>query len=65
MQELIAKNKPFRVETASGRVFDIPHRDFVSFSPRKTSLIISYEEEGNEHFAIVPLLTVTAAMAAA
>ena len=65
MQELIAKNKPFRVETASGRVFEIPHRDFVSFSPRKTSLIISYEEEGNEHFAIVPLLTVTAAMTAA
>jgi hypothetical protein len=37
----------------------------VSFSPKKTSLIISYEEDGEEHFAIVPLLTVTAAMAAA
>lgn len=65
MQELIGKNKPFRVETASGRVFEVPHRDFVSFSPRKTSLIISFEEDGTEHFAIVPLLTVTAAMAAA
>jgi hypothetical protein len=49
MQELVAKNKPFRVETASGRVFVVPHRDFVSFSPRKTSLIISYEEDGKEH----------------
>jgi hypothetical protein len=65
MQDLIAKNKPFRVETASGRVFNVPHRDFVSFSPKKTSLIISYEEEGKEHFALVPLLTVTSAMAAA
>jgi hypothetical protein len=62
LEDLIAKNKPFRIETASGRVFDVPHRDFMSFSPRKTSLLISFEENGNEHFAIVPLLTVTAAM---
>jgi hypothetical protein len=27
MQELIAKNKPIRVETAAGRVFEVPHRD--------------------------------------
>ena len=65
LEDLIAKNKPFRIETASGCVFDVPHRDFMSFSPRKTSLLISYEEDGNEHFAIVPLLTVTAAMARA
>jgi hypothetical protein len=65
MEELIAKNRPFRVETAAGRVFEVPHRDFVSFSPRKTSLIISYEEDGKEHFVVVPLLTVTSAMAAA
>jgi hypothetical protein len=67
VEELIAKNKPFKIETASGRVFEVPHRDFVSFSIRKTSLIISYEENGTEHFAIVPLplLTITAAMAPA
>ena len=65
VEELIAKNKPFRIETASERNFDIPHRDFISFSTRKTSLFISYEENGTEHFAIVPLLTITAAMARA
>jgi hypothetical protein len=65
LEDLIAKNKPFRIETAPGRVFDVPHRDFLSFSPKKTSLLISFEEDGNEHFAIVPLLTVTAAMARA
>ena len=64
LEELIAKNKPFKVETASGRLFEVPHRDFVSFSTRKTSLIISYEENSAERFAIVPLLTITAAMAA-
>jgi len=65
IEELITKSKPFKIETASGRVFDVPHRDFVSFSTRKTSLIVSYEENGSEHFAIVPLLTITAAMAPA
>ena len=65
LDDLIAKNKPFRIETAAGRLFDVPHRDLISFSPRKTALFISYEENGDEHFAIVPLLTVTAAMARA
>jgi hypothetical protein len=62
LQELIASSKPFKIETASGRVFEVPQRDFVSFSTRKTALFIPYEENGAEHFAIVPLLTITAAM---
>lgn len=65
IEDLIASNKPFRVETASGRAFEVPHRDFVSFSRNKTALFISYDENGEEHFAIVPLLTVTAATARA
>ena len=65
LEELIAKNKPFNIETAPVRVFEVPHRDFVSFSTSKTSLLISYEESGAEHFAVVPLLTITAAMARA
>ena len=65
LEDLLTKNKPLRIETASGRVFDVPLRDFISFSPKKSSLFISFEEDGNEHFAIVPLLTVTAVRARA
>lgn len=65
LEALVNSNRPFRIETAAGRVFDIPHRDFVSFSPRKTALFVSYEEEGKERFAIVPLLTITSALATA
>ena len=65
LEDLIEHNKPFQVETASGRVFDIPHRDFVSFSRKKTSLIISYDKNGEDHVAIVPLLTITSTMAKA
>jgi hypothetical protein len=65
IEELITKNNPFIIETVSGRVFEVAHRDFVSFSTKKTSLIVSYEENGTERFAIVPLLTITAAIAPA
>lgn len=63
IEALIDSNKPFRIETVAGRIFDIPHRDFVAFSPKKTTLIVSYEEDDKERFALVPLLTVTSAMA--
>ncbi|MBA3961121.1 MAG: hypothetical protein H0X40_04365 [Chthoniobacterales bacterium] len=63
IENLINENKPFRIETASGRVFDVPHRDFINLTPRKTSAFVFYEEEGKEHFAIVPLLTITSVMA--
>lgn len=63
IEDLIQSNRPFRIETAAGRVFDIPHRDFVSFSRGRTALLVSYEENGEDHFAIVPLLTVTSAHA--
>ena len=65
IQGLIERNQPFRIETAAGRIFDIPHRDFVSFSARKTALIVNYSENGDEHFAVVPFLTITSAMAQA
>jgi hypothetical protein len=63
IEDLVNANRPFTVETASGRRFDVPHRDFVAFSPSRTAMIIFYEEAGEDHFAIVPLLTVVAATA--
>jgi len=65
IEDLIVSGKPFSVETAAGRVFDVPHRDFISFSRNKTAVLISYHVDGEEHFAVVPLLTVTSAMAKA
>lgn len=64
LEGLIEGNRPFHIETAAGRVHEIPHRDFVSFSPRKTSLLVWFVEDGEERFAIVPLLTITSAWTA-
>jgi hypothetical protein len=62
LKELIGKGRPLRIETASGQAFDVRHRDFIAFSPRQTSLLIWFEENDEEHFALVPLLTVIAAV---
>lgn len=62
LKELFREGQPVRIETASGRAFIVRHQDFVSFSPKRTSLLISFEENGEERFAVVPLLTVTAAV---
>jgi hypothetical protein len=62
IEELILKNQPFLIETAAGRVFEVPHRDFINFSRKRTAISIFYEENGEDHFAIIPLLTVTSAM---
>jgi hypothetical protein len=62
LKELIGKGQPLRIDTASGQSFDVRHRDFVAFSPKQTSLLIWFEQDGEEHFALVPLLTVTAAL---
>lgn len=63
IEELTEKKNLSQIEAAAGRVFDIPHRDFVSFSRSKTALIISYQEDGDDRFAIVSLFTATSAMA--
>ena len=64
LEELIAKNRPFKMKRLRDDYSKCPHRDFVSFSTRKSSLFISYDENGAEHFPIVPLLTIRVAMGA-
>ena len=63
LEDLINSNRPLQIETASGRMFEVPHRDFINFSPRKTSVVIFFEENDEEHLALVPLLTITSAIA--
>ena len=60
VEKAIEDNRPFVVKTAAGDAYNVPHRDFISFSSRKTTLIISFEKNGKEEIAYVQLLTVTA-----
>ena len=40
-------------------VYEVPHRDFVSFTRRRTTLVVNFERDDEEKVAYVPLLTVT------
>ena len=63
IQDIISLNQPFKIETASGRIFEIPHHDYIAFSPKGTTLAVFYEENDVERFAWVPLLTITSVLA--
>jgi len=58
IDQAIETNGPFRIKTASGDVYEVPHRDFVAFTARKTTLVVNYERDGNEEIAWIPLLTI-------
>jgi len=61
LKEIIGKGQPVRIETASGEAYEVRNRDFVAFSPKRTTMIILFEDNGEEHFALLPLLTITSA----
>jgi len=65
IEELLTKNKPFKIETGSLASFRSSSSGFCQFFHQKTSSLVSYEENVTEHFAIVPLLTIISAMAPA
>jgi hypothetical protein len=48
---------PFTIYLADGRSFHVPHREFLSHSPRGGRTIIVYDDNGS--FDIIDLLLVT------
>lgn len=64
VEKAIESNEPFVVKTTGGDIYEVPHRDFISFSAKRTTLIISFEKGSREELAYVPLLTVTSIEAA-
>jgi hypothetical protein len=51
-----------RLSNAPKRDYDVVICSRASLNHTRTSLYISFEENGEEHFAVVPLLMVTAAV---
>jgi len=46
----------FTLRMADGREYPIPHRDYISLSPKGTFVTV-YDDQ--EHYFILPLLTMT------
>ena len=47
---------PFTLRMADGREYAVPHRDYISVSPKGTFVTV-YDDE--ERFVVLPLLTMT------
>ena len=60
IERAIETNRPFVIKTAGDDVYEVPHRDFIAFSQKKTTVIVSFlREDGREDVAFIPLLTIT------
>jgi hypothetical protein len=46
----------FTLRMADGREYEVPHRDYISLSPKGTFVTV-YDDQ--EHYYILPLLTMT------
>ena len=47
---------PFMLRMADGREYKVPHRDYISLSPKGTFVTV-YDDE--ERYFVLPLLTMT------
>lgn len=52
----IESGEPFTLLMADGKEYRVPHRDYISISP-KGSYVTVYDDD--EHFFVLPLLTMT------
>jgi len=60
LERVVQSGEPFTIITAAGDRYEVPHQDFVHFSPKKTTIFVFWEtEDGDETFAMIPLLTIT------
>ncbi len=56
IQAAIESGHPFSLRMADGKKYHVPHRDYISLSPKGTFVTV-YDDE--EKFYILPLITMT------
>lgn len=56
VQAAIDSGIPFSLRMADGKEYHVPHRDYISISPKGTYATV-YDDE--ERFFVLPLLTMT------
>lgn len=56
IEAAIQSGFPFSLRLADGREYPVPHRDYISLSPKGTYVRV---HDDNEKFFVLPLLTMT------
>ena len=56
IESAIKSGVPFTLRMADGREYEVPHRDYISLSPKGTFATV-YDDD--EHYFVLPLLTMT------
>lgn len=52
----IESNRPFVISMADGKEYVVPHRDFISFTHKRTAVVVSTDDD---RFHVLPLITMT------
>lgn len=56
LHNAIESNQAFVISMADGKEYSVPHRDFISFTRKGTSVVVSTEDD---RIHILPLITMT------
>jgi hypothetical protein len=59
IRDAMERGAPFTIRMADGREYAVPHRDFISLSPRGGFAIVYDQVNEEGAFDILPLLTMT------
>lgn len=56
LHEALDSGRAFEIQMADGRTYDVPHRDFLSFTRKRTAVMLSLD---NGRTQMLPLITMT------
>jgi hypothetical protein len=56
IEAAVERNLPFALHMADGKVYAVPHRDYI-FLPPKAAFVVVSDDQG--HVFVLPLLTMT------
>jgi len=59
IQGMIESNRPFTISMADGKQYTVPHRDFIAFTRKGTSVIVSTEDDKVHILALITMTSIT------
>lgn len=57
LKTVIERHQPFTILMADGKEYDVPHTDFISFTQKRTAVVLTTEDD---HIVILPLILMSA-----